>query len=150
MLPGGLQFHWANLPPRKEWAKDPTDYEKQELLAWDFARSLPVDQLSLAVKLVPQLDKEWLKSHIIWPEDGGDPIYRYTDPDTGEVTERPAVVERTIAEEPRSLPIMVVLPPEEPLRYEIIYPGGAKSKSIAIKPEAEAAPENSEEEESDE
>ena len=119
------------------------------MVAWEFARNLPVDQMAQAIKLVPQLDVMWLKAHLIWPEDGGDPIYKFTDPDTGEVTECPACVERTIAEEPRSLPIMVTLPPEEPLRYEIIYPGGAKSKSITIKPEAEEVP-ATEEEDSDE
>jgi hypothetical protein len=138
MLPGGLQFHWANNPDRQEWAEDPTDYEKHQLLAWEFARRLPMGQQEQAIRLVPELNKTWLKQHLVTPDGGGTPVYRYTDPETDDVTEMPATVERTIAEEPRQLPIMVTLPPEEPLRYEVVYPDKRKSASIKADPRMEA------------
>jgi hypothetical protein len=121
---------------RDTTAKEPDD----EVLP--ILRKLPVDAQSDAIALRPSVNWTWVKAHLIFDLEG-DPILRWVDPDSGEVAEIPAVVEKDMpGDETALVPILRTVPPATPYRVSVkpvvTFEGDAGDTDTDAQPEEAA------------
>jgi len=82
-------------------------------------KRLPLEAMQAAIELKPAVNWSWVKHHLVDTDEG--PVLRHVDPDTGEIMDVPAVVEREgVDGDVIRTPIMRVVEPPQPYTITIV------------------------------